>query len=140
MQAEFEKGHTLEELRKDEKSFQLHIAEAKASLEAHEDSSRLTFFDRGMQETVAFLQHFNIPTDTATDNLMRASDYKKVFLLEPLDVFENSIYRPADKEDLAFVHQFNTLLDKVYTNYGYTPVRVPPFSVPKRVQFILDNL
>lgn len=140
MQEQFDTGKTLDELRKDEETFQLAIAHKKALYESSQDPTELTFFDRGMHETVAFLRHFNIPIDTKTDALMRASNYKKVFILEPLDIFEQTKYRPNDKEDIEFVRIFTKLLESVYSEYGYTPVRVPAVSVEDRVKFVLSHL
>jgi predicted ATPase len=128
-----EKGTTVEQLRSDEKKFQETVAFMKRDVEATLDPETVTFFDRGMQDTVAYYGAYDFPMDNGVEELMDTSHYQQVFLLEPLGTFSEDYARV---EDEAFRKKINALLDDAYTKYGMKPVRVPAASLADRVKLI----
>lgn len=132
-----EKGVLVEQLRSDEKGFQEDVARLKQKNETVHDKSQLTFFDRGMQDTVAYLRHYGFDIEDWVAALMDKARYKKVFLLEPLESYQSDYART---EDVHFAKSLHKLLNDVYTEFGMEPVSVPPISLDQRVKFILDKV
>lgn len=130
-------GQTVESLRKDEQKFQEDVALLKAEIEQNLDPNTPTFFDRGMQDTIAYLEQNSPPIKPWVYGLMQHSSYKKVFILEPLATFEEDYARIETSQFTIEIHQ--KLID-AYSAYGMQPIIVPAMSVAKRVDFILKNL
>ncbi len=132
-----EKGISVEELRADEKQFQDSVAFRKRDVEANLDPATVTFIDRGMHDTMAYNEASEFVMGESIEALMDASHYRHVFLLEPLELYEQDYART---EDEAFRMRINTLLDKAYTQYGMKPIRVPATIVADRVKLILSYI
>lgn len=132
-----EKGISVEELRSDEKRFQDDVAKRKEKTETALDPSIVTFFDRGMQDTVAYMNHYGFQLEDWALALMDNARYQKVFLLEPLPNYEKDYART---EDNAFVKNIQALLHDAYAEYDMVPIQVPAVGVKERVKFILDNV
>lgn len=130
-------GQTVETLRKDEQKFQEDVAQLKFEIEQNLDPTTPTFFDRGMQDTLAYLEQNNLPTKPWIYDYMRRSSYEKVFILESLGTFEEDYARTETSQFTIEIHQ--KLID-AYSTYGMQPIIVPAMSVAKRVDFILKNL
>lgn len=132
-----EKGISVEELRADEKHFQDEVARLKEKIEAAQDANALTFFDRGMQDTVAYLRHYGFDIENWVAALMNRTRYRNVFLLEPLSTFQDDYART---ENHNFVKSLHKLLHDAYAEFGMEPIHVPAVSVDDRVKFILDKV
>ena len=130
-------GKTVEEVRKDEAAFQNLVLQKKVETEKNHDSKTLTFFDRGMHDTVAYFEHYGWELPEDAQQIMKNTSYKKVFLLDQLPTFEKDYART---EADGFSDKISNLLHKAYTEYGMEPVHVPVLPVAERVKFILDNL
>ena len=130
------KGISIEQLRTDEKQFQHDVVKLKAEIEALNDQTALTFFDRGMHDTIAYLRYYGFTIEDWVLELMRNAKYKKVFLLEPLSTYKQDYARTEDHD---FTKGLQAFLKRAYTEYGMEPVSVPALSVNQRVQFILDE-
>jgi predicted ATPase len=131
------KGISVETLRADEKRFQGDVARLKGEIEAAQDKNALTFFDRGMQDTLAYLRLYNFAVEDWVKALLRTSRYRQVFLLEPLPAFTKDYART---EDANLSKQLRQLLYDAYREHGMEPVIVPSVSVEERVQFVLQNI
>lgn len=131
------KGVTIEELRADEKKFQDDIAKRKMEIEATTPRDRLTFFDRGMHDTLAYLRYHTFKTEPWVAELMKISHYKKVFLLEPLERFSEDYARTEDAE---FTKQIDQLFYDAYHEYGMEVIRVPDIGKTERLSYILNHL
>lgn len=132
-----EKGISVQELRSDEKQFQDDVARMKQKTEAMHDKNSPTFFDRGMHDTVAYLNHYGFITDDWIKSLMQKATYRKVFLLESLPVYDQDYART---EDVAFRDNIHTLLHDAYAQFGMKPVLVPAMSIEDRVEFIMKEV
>jgi len=132
---EMVKGKTIEEVKADEAAFQEKILQMKIENERKTPSEQLTFFDRGIPDSIAY---YKIAKQDATPAIQASQKrkYKKIFLLEQIP-FEKDYARTEDRE------QANALMQShydAYTSLGYTVIRVPLKSVEKRVSFILSRI
>ncbi len=135
---EMAKGKTLEQIRADEAAFQEEIARMKQVIEAELSTNTQTvFLDRGMQDTLAYLRHYDFEVKDWVHDALKAATYNKVFLLDPLPLYEKDYAR---SEDEAFVQQIDDLLYEAYVLFGMEPVRVPALSPSERINFILKHI
>ena len=66
-------GVAVEERRIDERRFQYDVARLKQEVENTQSTNDITFFDRGMQDTVAYLRYYGFDSEDWIDNLMHKS-------------------------------------------------------------------
>jgi predicted ATPase len=131
------RGIAVEDLRKDEKWFQEEVTRLKQKIEQSHDPATLTFFDRGMQDTIAFLRHYNFDIEKWVQNLADTSRYQKVFLLQALPTYEEDYARVEDED---FRENIHGLLYDAYADSGMKPIIVQSGSVKDRAEFILHHL
>jgi predicted ATPase len=131
------KGHTLTHIRANEKAFQEKVARYKANTEASLDRKRILFLDRGMQDTLAYMQAYAYTVAPWLQKLIEKARYKKVFLLEPLDTFAQDYART---ENDFIRERLQKLLETAYIEHDMEPVRVPAVSLAERADFILSYL
>lgn len=134
---ELARGLTIEQIRADEKAFQHSVMKLKDEIEKQMDPAIATFFDRGKPDTWAYLRHYGFTPPEWIDKSIKNSDYKKVFLLDPLATFEKDYART---EDASFVKSITDLLEQAYKDAGQTLLRVPVLPVKERLNFILQHL
>lgn len=130
-------GKTVEEIRADEKSFQEAVLERKIQVEASHDKTLLTFFDRGMHDTLAYYRFYGWAIDKKTKKALIEAKYKSMFLLSPLSFFEKDYARTEGRE---FAVQLHDLLKEAYEAYNIPVIEVPDASPEERIQFILDTV
>lgn len=130
-----EKGMTVEELRSNERHFQELVLAHKVEVEQTLDKDQLTFFDRGMHDTTAYIEYYGDHLTDSEKVLVSASRYKAVFLLDQLEEYSEDYARV---EDEAFRDGIQGLLEKAYADDGIPVVHVPAIGLDNRVEFILD--
>ena len=122
--------------------FQLDIMNLQLSREMQIPKSRVTFLDRGIPDSFAYLRLLGVDLD---DVLAKTGlpDYTKVFFLEQLPIVSDGI-RVTDK---VVVESIGRNIFDIYAGLGYDVVTVPMFagddiesSVSERIQFILGNM
>jgi predicted ATPase len=128
---------TVKELRSDEKHFQENVVRLKEKIESEHDTNVLTFFDRGIHDTLAYMRYYNFKVEKWIERLMKKTRYKKVFLLDPLPTFHNDYART---EDYDFTKRLHKILDNVYSDYGMKPIHVLIASPKIRAKFVLDQI
>ena len=129
------KSIPVEELRSNEKRFQEDVLRLKEKTEATQNKSVLTFFDRGIQDTLAYMRCYEFSISKKIMSIMNASRYKKVFLLEPLSSYK---YDYARTENFKSADIIQKMLYDVYSEFGMIPAHVPDIGLEGRVKFILD--
>lgn len=134
---EMAKGKTLNEIRSDEAAFQEEIARMKQKIEAGLKKTETIFLDRGMHDTWAYLKHYDFELKDWVQAAIDSAFYRKVFLLDPLDVYEKDYAR---SEDEGFVQKIHHLLREAYAARGMDPIRVPALSPSERLEFILSHI
>lgn len=130
-------GKTLEEIRKNEKTFQRKVLDHKINTEKILPKEVQTFLDRGIHDTLAYLQLKKIDIEENVFEAVKNADYKKVFLLDPLDTY-NLDYARTETQNEAI--KLNELLYKVFANHGLRPIRVPVLSPADRAKFVLRHI
>ncbi|HEY1085520.1 MAG TPA: ATP-binding protein [Candidatus Saccharimonadales bacterium] len=130
-------GISTESLRKDEYEFQMTVARKKEATEATLNPSTLTLLDRGMHDTVAYLDTLGLATPKWIDEYCKKQQYKNVFVLEPLESYVNDYART---EDADFAQRLHIKLLRVYRRYGMECILVPVDTVEKRASFIKKYL
>lgn len=133
----YKNGILVEELRKDERKFQEDVALIKERYESELDASENVFFDRGMHDTIAYMAYYGYPVEEWLQKIIDGSSYKKVFLLEPLEVYKKDYARTEDKR---FMYEINDLLFEAYDKAGMKPVYVPVGTLEDRLAYVLANL
>lgn len=97
-------GKTLAEVRGDEENLQRTVLQMKIDLEERTPLEQLTFFDRGIPDTIAYQKIFG--GDIAA--VLRASRkrrYKSIFLFEPIP-FIQDYARTEDQEQADEIRDF----------------------------------
>ena len=129
------KGRTIEEIRTDEAEFQRKILQMKIEIEDKISPEQITFFDRGIPDSIAYYQIAGLnPVSVIKEAKKRK--YRGIFFLERLP-YKKDYARIEDKKT---VRELNKLLYEAYRNLEYKVVRVPVKPVKERVNFILSKL
>lgn len=131
------KGLTVEQIRRDEKSFQMEVLKRKKDLENQHDKNLLTFFDRGMQDTIAYMRSYGWKLEKKLGEEINKSKYRKIFLLDPLPEFVKDYARTEDEK---FINNINKLLEFAYKNSGHEVVKVPAMPIKERADFVLKHV
>lgn len=132
-----ESGVSIEDLRKDEEQFQRAVTYLKEKAEANQKPGQVTFFDRGMHDTLAYMQLHGFEISDDIRQMMRPSSYRAVFLLDPLPIFEKDYARVETRE---FTVKLNALLYDVYKSYDMQPIRIPASSIGQRLNLVLKYI
>jgi predicted ATPase len=78
------KGLSVEQIRRDEKKFQMKVLKRKQQIEANHQADKLTFFDRGMHDTLAYMRSYGWKIkkelETEVHKSIESSYGKKTFL------------------------------------------------------------
>jgi predicted ATPase len=130
-------GLTLKQIRKDEKKFQMEVLKRKQETESKHSSDILTFFDRGMHDTLAYMRFYGWEVEKALEKEIHKSKYRKVFLLDPLPKYEQDYARTEGEE---FKNKINELLRQDYEKAGMEVIHVPFDKPEERAQFVLDHI
>jgi predicted ATPase len=130
-------GTTITQTRLDEQLFQNKVLERKVTDESSIDCELLTFFDRGMQDTIAYYEYYgwNIPSNITS--IMKRAHYKLVFILNPLKTYEHDQERV---EGERFAYEMQDLLRNAYERFGNKVIDIPVMAVEKRADFIVEHL
>jgi len=107
-------------------------------LEAERTGAEIVFFDRGLPDVNAYLDHFNIVYDDYFDKMVETYVYHKIFIMPPWpDIYQidNERYEDFDQASEIF-----RSIEKIYMRLGYELISVPPGTVEERVDFILKQI
>ena len=136
IERELQKGRMLEDIRRNERSFQEDVLREKMAREREVSKNELLFFDRGIPDSLAYYYFFQIPIDAELKEALESSSYKKVFLLDMLDYVQDNTRTETSEE----AHRIHALLEQSYRDLHIPLICVPVLPVPERLQFIIDNL
>lgn len=116
----------------------------RASLETYHTikntgSKDMVFFDRGLLDTVCYMNMENIHVPMQTVQAVHETKYNpNVFILPPWkEIYEKDRERKQDWEEAVITFE---KMKQTYLDYGYTLIEVPKENVDKRIQFILDQI
>jgi len=129
------KGKSVEEIRSNEAEFQKKVLEMKIKIENRISPEQITFFDRGIPDSIAYDQICGLDTKQAISASQKRK-YERVFLLEQVP-FEND-YGRIEGEKIA--NDLSELLYESYSDLGYDVIKVPVMPIDKRTEFILRKI
>ena len=129
-------GKSLTEIRADEVAFQHALIPMKVAAEAELPKNETVFLDRGMHDSVAYLELAGVVNDAQLRAVFPNSRYRKVFLLDLLPFVHDS----ARTEDAEGAKRIHTLLERAYRDAGFEIQHVPVMSVKKRADFVESHL
>lgn len=129
-------GRTVEEVRKNQREFQLGILDMQIEQEASLSPDETVFLDRAIPDALAYYRFLNLSADEKLLAALSEVSYKKVFILDLLPLV-NDYARRENEKDQRKIHE---LLSEVYHSLPFPVVHVPALSAEQRVDFILNNL
>tara|TARA_R110002051_G_scaffold3333_1_gene18022 strand:- start:24300 stop:24836 length:537 start_codon:yes stop_codon:yes gene_type:complete len=106
--------------------------------EASQDTSEVVFIDRGIPDTVAYMDFINQAYTVEFTKACHFYIYDAVYVLPPWEAIHTT--DEERYEDFAHAQKLQKALIKTYKKYGYKPVEVPIGPVKERAQFLLDHL
>ena len=130
------KGRTIEDVRKQQREFQLGVLDMQIEQENQISPEVPVFLDRAIPDALAYYRFLNLPEDEKLTEALRTVSYKKIFLLDCLPLMKDY----ARTEDEAAQKKIHALLVEVYESLGFPIVQVPVLPPEERVDFILKNL
>ena len=130
------KGKTIEDVRKQQREFQLGVLDMQIEQENQISPEVIVFLDRAIPDALAYYRFLNIPEDEKLTAALRTVSYKKVFILDCLPLVNDY----ARTEDAAAQKKIQALLIEVYESLGFPIIQVPMLPPEERVDFILKNL
>ncbi|AUS80824.1 hypothetical protein C1701_23545 [Actinoalloteichus sp. AHMU CJ021] len=107
-----------------------------AEYTAHTRGTR--FYNRGIPDGYGWEGFFGLKPTTELEEATRRYRYDAIFVLDPLDTFEDpdDIVWAKDRE----IRRVHALIVQGYYDAGYEPVFVAPDSATARLDFICANL
>ena len=130
------KGKTIEDVRKQQREFQLGVLDMQIEQENQISPDVLVFLDRAIPDALAYYRFLNLPEEEKLTEALRTVFYKKVFILDCLPLVKDYA-RTEDEEAQKKIH---ALLIEVYESLGFPIIQVPVLKPEERVDFILNNL
>lgn len=130
------KGRTVEEMRSNQREFQLAVLEMQIAQEDSLSPGEMVFLDRAVPDALAYYRFLNLEPDPILLDALRKVSYKKVFILDMLPMQHDY----ARQEDAKQQKRIDELLTEVYNALPSPVLRVPVLPPDQRVDFILDNL
>lgn len=123
--------------REDRREYSLEVLEAfVAEYAAH--TSGIRFYNRGIPDGYGWEGFFGLKPTTELETATRRHRYDAIFVLDPLDTFEDpdDIVWAKDRE----IRRVHELIVQGYYDAGYEPVFVAPDAADARLDFICANL
>ena len=122
-----------------ERYCRLMLERSIASYREHAALNGITFFDRGIPDTLCYARLIGSPLEDEVSALCRMYRYAEhVFLAPPWQ----EIYSTDEERKQTFGEAVRTyeLMVKAYGNCGYEVVEIPLVSPTERAEFILGML
>lgn len=130
------RGKTVEEIRKNQIVFQNGVLDMQIAEEHELSRDEVVFLDRAIPDALAYYRFLGLPDDEKILEAMHKVSYKKIFILDPLPLVNDSV-RTEDEVAQKKIHQ---LLTEVYESLSFPVIHVPVLPPEERVDFILKNL
>ena len=116
----------------------------QASIDTYQKTAALkseqpTFFDRGIVDTLCYIDMEQIQLSERLDKMISEYRYNaKVFILPPWkEIYQTDSERKQNWQEAEFTfHQ----MSKTYLKYGYELIHVPKISAELRAQFVLGHI
>lgn len=130
-------GKTIEELLSDMPKLERDILRQHIDMEREKRGDGHLFFDRGIPDCLAYYRIYNVPEDDELRAALKGAHYRKVFLLDLIENFQNDNVRVETPEQARDIHE---AIRKAYEELDHQIVEVPVLPPEQRADFILANL
>lgn len=130
------KGRTIEEVRKNQREFQLGVLDMQIEQENEIAPEVQVFLDRAIPDALAYYRFLNLSVDEKLIKALQTVSYKKIFIMDYLPL-KNDYARNENAEAQKKIHE---LITEVYESLSFPVVHVPVLPAEERVDFILKNL
>jgi len=130
------KGKTVEEVRKNQREFQLGVLDMQIEQENEIAPEVQVFLDRAIPDALAYYRFLNLSVDEKLIKALQTVSYKKIFIMDYLPL-KNDYARNENAEAQKKIHE---LITEVYESLSFPVVHVPVLPAEERVDFILKNL
>ena len=100
------KGRTVEDVRKNQKEFQLGILDMQIEQEASLSPEDIVFLDRAIPDALAYYRFLNLEVDERLRAALHSVSYRKVFILDLLPLVQDYARRedePAQKKNTGTI-------------------------------------
>lgn len=92
------------------------------------------FFDRGIPDVLAYMDHFHQPYGEEFIKACTTYRYDQVLILPPWKaIYTQDDARLENFEESKEIHE---VLEKTYANLGYSPIEIPKGTVNDRLDFV----
>jgi predicted ATPase len=129
-------GHSVQEVRSNQRAFQLGVLEMQIAQEASLDPDEVVFLDRAIPDALAYYRFVGLEPDERLLDALKTIDYRKIFILDMLPLV-NDYARTENRSDQ---HRIHHLLTEVYESLPFPVVHVPVATADDRVDFIVANM
>ncbi len=102
------------------------------------NENRFVFFDRGLLDSICYMEMENLPMTIAQFEILKKPLYHKIFILPPWEeIYVTDSERKQTWEEAQYTFDY---MRKLYLKYGYEVIEIPKMDIELRVKFILENL
>lgn len=123
---------------KDLYGFQIKVANTQTMWEREiPQDTQIALLDRGVIDGLGYCSEGKIQPPQELEAAVKNAKYEKVFILDPLEIYQNTEIRREDREKTARLH---AEIEKAYRVAGYNPIRVPVMPKEQRLEYILTQL
>lgn len=129
-------GKTVEEIRKNQSVFQQGVLDMQIAQEHELSPDETVFLDRAIPDALAYHRFLGLPEDEKIREAMHKVSYRKVFILDPLPLVQDSVRT----EDEIAQKKIHALLKETYGSLPSPIIQIPVLPPEERVDFILKNL
>lgn len=129
-------GRTIEEVRKNQREFQIGVLDMQIEQENEIAPDVQVFLDRAIPDALAYYRFLNLSVDEKLIKALQTVSYKKIFIMDYLPL-KNDYARNENAEAQKKIHE---LITEVYESLSFPVVHVPVLPAEERVDFILKNL
>lgn len=130
------KGKTIEEVRNNQREFQLGVLDMQIEQENEIAPDVLVFLDRAIPDALAYYRFLKLEVNEKLTEALNTVSYKKVFILDCLPLINDY----ARNENVEAQKKIHALITEVYESLPFPVVKVPVLPPEERVDFILKNL
>lgn len=130
------KGKTVEEVRKNQREFQLGVLDMQIEQENEIAPNVQVFLDRAIPDALAYYHFLNLSIDEKLIEALKTVSYKKIFILDYLPLV-NDYARNENTQAQKRIHE---LITEVYESLPFPIVHVPLMQTEERVDYILKNI
>jgi predicted ATPase len=125
-----------EQVRADEKQFQIELLDLMVDSDLRLNPNDLIFHEYALPDNVAFWRKADLKLPDVLIQSVKLFKYRSVFILEPLALKRDGI-RTETEADQKAIHK---LILESYREAGYNPILIPAGSVESRLEKVLNHL